>query len=428
MRLTAASATGGKARSRGYMLALLAVILAFNFADRIALGLVLQDIKREFVLSDTQLGLLTGLAFALFYSVMGVPIARWADRGNRVVIITLSLALWGIAVVMSGMARSYIELLAIRVVVAVGEAGCLPIAHSLIADYFDRAERPRATGRFLLGGPLATFIGYFFSGWLNELHGWRSMFVTLGAASVILAPLAFLTLSEPRTDRPKEAAGEAAPAPGLKAVCTTLASNATFRNLLFAYSLMSFFASGIGKWQATFLIRSFGMTSGELGTWLTLTYSIGGVLGLHVGGRLATRYAARNEALQLRSMAFVMACFVIIEALIYQAPNKYVAFTFMALATISGAATSAPLFATIQSLVPERMRALAIALIMLIANLVGMGLAPLAVGVLSDVLATSAGVESLRYALLAMCPGYLWVGWHILRASRTVARDLDAVR
>src|SRR5258708_18527003 len=126
---------------KNYLLTVLLVILAFNYVDRLALGLVLQDIKIDFHLSDTQLGLLSGIAFALFYSVMGIPIARWADRGNRVTIISLTTALWSAAVALCGVAGNFMQLLSIRIGVAVGEAGCMPPAHSLIADHFTRTER-----------------------------------------------------------------------------------------------------------------------------------------------------------------------------------------------------------------------------------------------------------------------------------------------
>src|SRR5688572_19698438 len=153
------------------MLVVLLVILASNYADRMALGLVMQDIKIELALSDVELGVLSGIAFAFFYSVMGIPIARWADRGNRVTIIALTTALWSAAVALCGLAGNFVQLLLIRIGVAVGEAGCIPPAHSLIADYFTRAERPRAVAIYMLGGSLSVVVGFFVAGWLNELYG-----------------------------------------------------------------------------------------------------------------------------------------------------------------------------------------------------------------------------------------------------------------
>src|SRR5688500_18999239 len=187
-----------ESRYKQYLLAVLLVVLASNYVDRLALGLLLQDIKVDLSLSDTQLGLLSGIAFALFYSVMGIPIARWADRGNRVLIISATASLWSVMVALCGFAGSFIQLLLIRIGIAVGEAGCIPPAHSLIADHFSRAERPRAVSIYMLGTPISIIIGYFLAGWLNELYGWRATFVILGLPGVAIAALAWLTLREPR--------------------------------------------------------------------------------------------------------------------------------------------------------------------------------------------------------------------------------------
>src|SRR5258708_1391950 len=192
-----------------YLLAVLLVILAFNYTDRCALGIVLQDIKGDLKLSDTQLGLLSGIAFALFYSVMGIPIARWADRGNRVSIIAITCALWSAMVVLSGVAAGFTQLLVIRIGVAVGEAGCIPPAHSLIADYFTRGERPRAFSIYMLGGSLSAAFGYFGAGWLNQFYGWRITFMLIGLPGLVLAALAWFTLREPR--REKQASQVSAP-------------------------------------------------------------------------------------------------------------------------------------------------------------------------------------------------------------------------
>jgi MFS transporter, Spinster family, sphingosine-1-phosphate transporter len=407
------------------MLAVLAIILAFNQVDRMALSVVLQDIKLDLTLSDTQLGVLTGIAFALFYSIMGIPIARWADRGNRVTIIALTTALWSAAVALCSIAGNFVQLLAIRIGVAVGEAGCIPPAHSLIADYFSRAERPRAVARYMLGVPLSVIIGYLVAGWLNEFYGWRMTFVLLGLPGTVLAALAWFTLTEPRQNDPA-AVADRAQQPTFKEVGRTLWANRTFRHLLFGFSVAFFFSYGIGQWKAAFFVRSYGLETGELGTWLAAIYGVAGTLGTYVGGELAFRFAARRERLQLRSIALMWGGFGAISAGIYLSSSQYVAFALMALAAFGNGATNGPLFATIQTLVPERMRALSIALIYLMANLIGMGLGPLAVGMLSDAFRSWAGEESLRYALLALCPGYLWSGWHLWHAARSVSRDLAA--
>jgi MFS transporter, Spinster family, sphingosine-1-phosphate transporter len=429
----------GETVYKNYLLTVLAIILASNYVDRSVLGLVLQDIKVDLNLSDTQLGLLTGLAFALFYAVMGLPIARWADRGNRVAIIAITTGLWSVAVILCGVAGNFLQLLLIRIGVAVGEAGCIPPAHSLIADYFTRAERPRAVARYMLGGSLSLVIGYFVGGWLDELYGWRTTFMLVGLPGLGLTALAWFTLREPRLEmREKGASGISVAAPfsppntaalpseqpSLREVCVTLWANNTFRQLLFTFSVTSFFNYGITQWQPAFFIRSYGLQTGELGAWFGTVTGLSGVIGLYLGGELVSRFATNNERMQLKSMSVVYISIGIISAFIYLSPNRYLAFGFMGLSNIAGAATNAPLFANLQTLVPPRMRAMSIALVYLFANLIGMGLGPLMVGALSDALRPLVGDESLRYGLLALSPGYAWGAWHLWRASRTVTRDL----
>lgn len=413
---------------RRYLLAVLAVILASNYVDRYALGLLLQDIKVDLGLSDTQLGVLTGIAFAAFYSVLGIPIARWADRGDRVKIITVTTALWSVAVALCGAAGNFIQLLVIRAGVAVGEAGCIPPAHSLIADHFSRSERPRAVSAYKLGWPLSVLVGYFLAGWLNELYGWRATFVLLGLPGVALAVLAALTLREPRRAEPRHASHSTAAEtpPSLAEVVRTLWANATFRHLLLFHSVLSFFGYGISQWQPAFFIRSYGLQTGELGSWFAVLHGLGGLLGVYLGGELAMRFARGDEQLQLRAMAMVYAGFALLSTGVYLSPNVHLSFAFMGLGVVGVSTVLGPLLATIQSLAPDRMRAMSIALIYLFANLIGMGLGPLAAGLLSDALRATAGQESLRYSLLALSPGYLWGGWHLWRASRTVRRDLQA--
>jgi MFS family permease len=407
---------------KGYLLTVLLLILVFNLLDRVALGLVIQDIKTDLNLTDTQIGLLSGIAFAAFYSIMGVPIARWADRGNRVTIISLCTALWSVAVALCALAGNFVQLLLIRVGVAVGEAGCTPPAFSLMADHFSRAERPRAAAIYGLGAPLSSVIGFFLAGWLNELYGWRITFVCLGVPGVLLAAVAALTMKEPRRARSEKPAISAQPA--LEAVATALWANVTFRHLLMCLSVMFFFLYGIFTWQPAFFIRSHGLSTGELGVWMSLTFGLGGLCGSWLGGELASRYAANQEVLQLRSMALTVSAAGVLSACVYLAPNVYLAFVLVFFSTLALTTVNGPLFATIQTLVPEHMRAVSFAFVYLFANLVGMGLGPLAAGALSDALRPAAAEESLRYALLILAPGYLWSAWHAWRASRSVAGDL----
>jgi MFS family permease len=413
-------------RYKSYLLGVLAFVLASNCMDRVALGLLLQELKVDLALSDTQLGLLTGIAFALFYSVMGIPIARWADRGNRVTLITITTALWSAAVALCGMASSFLQLLLIRIGVAVGEAGCNPPAHSLIADYFSRLERPKAVAIYMLGAPLATVLGYFGAGWLNELCGWRVTFIVLGLPGVALAALVMLTLKEPRR---QQGVSTVAPNlhehPSLTETCIALWQKRSFRHLLIFYSVSAFFSVGTGQWKPSFFIRSYGLQTGELGTWLAVIYGLGGILGTWLGGVAASRYAAGNERLQLNAICVAYCVLAGVSVCTYLSPDAHLAFALLAVTMIATGTVVGPLFATIHAVVPQRMRAMSIAILFLFANLIGMGLGPLAVGVLSDAFHSWAGEDSLRFALLALSPGYLWCALHLRWAGMTVTVDLE---
>lgn len=424
---------------KNYMLVLLTALLTFNYVDRVALGVVFEDVKLDLHLTDTELGFLSGIAFALFYSVLGIPIARWADRGNRVTIVTLTAAIWSVMVALCAAATGFAQLLAIRIGVGVGEAGCIPPAHSLIADYFTREERPWAMSVYNQGNNLCLVIGFFAAGWLNELYGWRIMFVLISLPGVILAALSRFTLEEPRCRTATRIAAATRPGcarlepdtatplqPSMRKVLGTLWANETFRHMLYAVSILWFFGYGILQWQPTFFVRSFGLNTAHVGTWFTLSYGLCGLVGTHLGGVWGSRYAANDERLQLKVIAILNMGFNgVVWPLIYLCHNYHVALVLMGLGTLGGMAIGGPLFATIQTLVPATMRAMSIALVFLFANLIGMGLGPLAAGVLSDALQPWFGQESLRYALLALCPGYLWGSWHLWRASKTVTRDLE---
>ncbi len=393
------------------------VVLTFNSVDRSFLGLVLQNIKADLSLSDTQLGFLSGIAFALIYAIMNIPVARWADRGNRVTIITLMTVLSSAAVALCGATSTFLQLLLVRIGVAVGEGGSVPPAHSLIADYFTRTERPRAVTRYMLGYPLSVVFGYFVGGWLNQFYGWRATFMMLGLPGLALAAWARLSLREPRRSRPATDAAtkvppstrsqpggtsSSIPPPSIREVAVTLWVNTTFRQLLFSVSVNSFFAYGFVQWVPAFFTR-------------------------YLGGEWASRYAANNERRQLKAMASVTASFGIVSVFIYLSPNLHLAFGLLVFATVGGLMINGPLFALIQTLVPQRMRATAVALIFLFANLIG-GLGPWAVGALSDALRPLVGEDSLRYSLLALCPGFFWSAWHFWRGSKTVADDVETAQ
>lgn len=411
---------------KNYALALLVVISASNYVDRTALGLLLQDIKADLVLTDTQLGFLTGIAFAIFYSVMGLPIARWADRGDRVRIISIATALWSLMTAACGLVTTFFQLILFRIGVAVGEAGCHPPAYSLMADYFERAERPRAVAIHQLGAPLAALIGYFGAGWLNELFGWRVTFALLGLPGLLLAVMAWFTLKEPRRRQISvQIKAAETPIPSLTQVVSTLWHIRSFVQLLICMSVLFFFIIGTQQWLPSFIIRSYRMETGVLGTWLAIVFGTSGLIGAYLGGQWATTMAARNEVLQLRIAAASIILSGVLSTLAYAVSNVAATLLLVGLGQMALMATSGPIFACIQTLAPERMRAVAVSLGFLFANLIGMGFGPLTTGILSDTFRPWAGDESLRYALLVLSPGFLWAAGHIWLASKTVKEDIE---
>lgn len=421
------------------MLWVLTAIYSFNLLDRWALGMGLQSIKASLHLDDAELGLLSGLAFALFYSTVGVPIGWWADRANRVRIISITAVIWSVLVALTGRAANFAQLLLIRMGVGVGEAGCLPPAYSLIADYFPREESPRAFGIYFLAWPLSMLVGLFVAGWLNQLFGWRLMFTVVGTLGFLFAPLAWLTLKEPRLGKSKRDATAMSPVGQVQnEVCggvpmafwdtlRELFSIRTYKYLLYSLAL-NYFLNAIFLWLPTFFVRTYGLKTGMLGAWLAVIYGGIGTVSSALGGVIAVRWAKENERLQLAVSAVLSGCYGILYIFVFAAQNYHVAFMLLGIIAAIGYLITGPLFAAMQVTVPVRSRALSISIAFLFANLIGMGLGPLAIGWLSDLLHPEFGVASLRYALLIMSPGYLLPAWYVWKASKVVSTDIEARR
>ena len=367
---------------------------------------------------------MTGMAFALFYAIAGVPLARWSDRGNRNVVITITTGLWSAMVVLCGLVGNYTQLLLVRVGVAVGEAGCLPPAQSLIADYFDRAERPRAMATYWLCFPISVIVGFLGGGWLAETVGWRMTFIIMGVPGILLAILVKFTLREPRL---KQTTIIDVEQPSWSEVRRTLWQTQAFRHIVLAFCVSYFFSLGMFSWLPTFFMRSHGMQLGEVGIWLALTIGVCGLFGTYLGGVLTSRYAAGKEALQMRAVALLMSIMALVNVMTYLPSNRYIALAFLAMAAVVATSMNGAIFSSIQSLTNDRMRSVAIALIFLLANLIGMGLGPLAVGVVSDLFAPLFGQDSLRYALVSFSPGLLWVAYHYWKSAATIEEDIRRV-
>ena len=265
-----------------YALGILTVVYAFNFIDRQLLAILQESIKADLNLSDSQLGLLTGFAFAVFYVTAGIPIARWADHANRRNIIAGSLFIWSFMTALSGMVQNYAQLVLARIGVGIGEAGGSPPSHSIISDIFPPNRRATALGFYSTGVSFGILFGFLFGGWLNEYFGWRTAFLIVGIPGVFLSVILMLTLREPTRGKIEQRTASAETVP-LGKVIKTLWDSRAFRHLSLAASLNAFSGYGIASWTASFMIRSHNMSTGELGTWLALILGLGGAIGVFGG-------------------------------------------------------------------------------------------------------------------------------------------------
>lgn len=407
-----------------YVLACLTAVWMLNLVDRALMMLLLQPIKEDLQLTDTQLGLLTGIAFGLFYATFGVPVARWADRGNRVTITSAAIGLWGLTVMSCVFVSSYVQLAFARIAAAVGEAGCKPPTYSLVGDYFPGVtERTQAMAIYMAGGPVAALVSFVIGGWLNDLYGWRMTFFLMGVPGLLLALLVRLTVVEPRELR-KVTQVQEQPQPSMKEVLLVLWSQRSCRHLCIALILLYTMGYGLGPWYAAFLMRSHGMSTSEVGLWMGLIISIGGASGILMGGYLATKWFGGNERGQMRlsavSLVLLVPCFVAFLLL----PGKYQALmAFVPLQLVLNTFMG-PTYALLQRLVVDEMRATMMAVIMLLTNLIGMGVGPQIVGVVSDLLMPTFQEHSLRFAMLLMSLVSLWSSYHFWRVGSTVKEDL----
>jgi MFS family permease len=430
----AASSAAGEQRepefSRAYTryaLGLLLVVYVVNFLDRQVVAILLQSIKRDLDLTDTQLGAFSGIAFAFLYSILGVPLARWADRGVRRSLIALALFVWSGMTALQGLATSFWWLLAARVGVGIGEAGCSPPAHSMIADLFAPARRATALSIYALGIPIGGAIGLAGGGWLLTSFDWRTALVVVGLPGLGLALLVRLTLREPTRGwwEGGVAAGEAPPR--LVEVARVLRKQRSFLHLALAGALHAFYGYGAGAFNPAFLERTHALSPLEIGVWLGAIAATTGAAGTFLGGFASDHLSARDLRWYAWLPALGSVAAVPFVLLFYLWPDGREALALAALPAILAGLYLGPTFAMTQALVPPRMRAQAAAVLLLILNLIGMGLGPQFVGLLSDLLAPRLGAESLRWALLGtVVAGALWSTVHYVLAARTLREDLRA--
>lgn len=432
---------------RAYVLGALLVVYTFNFIDRVVIAIIQEPIKTEFGLTDFQLGLLGGPAFAVLYTFLGIPIARLAERKNRMTILSICVGIWSAMTALCGFATSYAFLLLARIGVSIGEAGCTPPAQSVISDYFPAGKRATALSVYALGVPVGSMLAAIGGGWLAQTFGWRSAFLVLGVPGVLLAVIVKLTVKEP----PRAASATAAAAPGFGAAFKELRSKPTFWHVAFGSAIASFVGYGVGQYLNSFLMRTHGLTLLESSRLTGIVLGVAAAFGTFLAGYLADKMVKRhpNALAWLPALGFAIATPFYLAG--YMMPNLTLAMPLLIVGAVTHYFYLGSMYATTQGIVQPRLRATATAVLLFIVNLLGYGLGPPVIGLLSDFLAnmhlTSLGLSSaqcagtgaavlankvacdagaefgLRWAIFIGLFGYLWAALHFLLAWRTLRRD-----
>ncbi len=430
-----ADATGAidpeRVNSERLLLWTLLFVYIFNFLDRQIVTILAEPIKRELGLSDTQLGLMTGLAFALFYAVLGIPIARYADRptSNRVGLISVSLILWSAMTAVCGLAQNFGQLLLARVGVGVGEAGCTPAAHSLISDAVPIERRASAIAFYGLGIPIGSLLGMIIGGFLADTMGWRRAFMVVGVPGLVLAAFVWLVLRDPRFGSVAAALRSSAPPVarmGTRAALKEIFSSRAFLLITLAAGFVAFLGYGKGVWAVIFFIRTHGLSPGQVGLALGVVLGIAGLAGTWTGGWLADRFGRTNKRHMLTGPAIGMAIAAPMLFAGYSVADWRLALALMVVPTFLNALYYGPTYALAQQLVHPQARATATAVMMFAQNLIGLGLGPLFFGMMSDYFKPVAGAESVRWVLF----GAAWLGlfpaFFFWRASLRLTNELVA--
>ncbi|MGH6786135.1 MAG: spinster family MFS transporter [Novosphingobium sp.] len=405
---------------------LLLVVYVFNFLDRQIVNILAEPIRRDLNLSDTQIGLMTGLAFALLYTLLGLPIAKYADRPStdRGRLIALSVAVWSAMTALCGVAQNFTQLLLARVGVGVGEAGCTPAAHSLIADRVPKERRASALAFYALGIPIGTLLGMLIGGFLADTLGWRKAFMVVGLPGIVLAAIVAVMLTD--RNRPVQTASSQGAAPetiwqSLRAVLSSRA----YLLLLVAGSSASFLSYGKTTWTTIFFQRSHGLTPGEVGWYFGLWGGIAGIAGTFLGGWLADRYGKTDRRHVLTAPAIGMTIAPPLAFAAYFAGDWRLALALLMIPTLLNSLYYGPTYSSVQGLVPLRTRAIASAVLLFCQNLIGLGLGPLFFGMVSDLLKPGYGEDSVRYVLY----GAAWLGlipaFFFWRCSLRLNAELD---
>ena len=449
----AADATPAFSRAYlGWLLGLLVAIYASSFLDRVIISTVGPAVISELRLSDTQFGLLSGPAFAIFYVAFGIPIARAAERSSRINIISICIALWSIMTALCGVTTAFWQLAIFRMGVGVGEGGCSPAAHSLLSDHYRSSKRATALGVYSAGVPFGIMLGAIVGGWIADAFNWRMAFIVLGLPGLVLALLAKLTLREPGRGH-AEGLTPPADAPSLGAVFKRLATNRTVVLLVLGMVCANFAGSSMASFTQTYLVRAFHLTMATVGLLYGVVVGTVGVFGMIMGGLIADN--AGKKDIRWYAWAPALGCSVAfpIYLLAFSQHTAIASVSFIFIGYLMMSFYFAPTFAVVQNLVEPRMRASASALLFLAINTMGQGVGPVFMGFISDLNArrafgigdyhhlcppaphasaqivaacARASTQGLQHSSMIVSAFYLVAAVIYVVASRSLKRDVQA--
>ena len=407
-----------------YALGILTIVYSINFIDRQLLSILQESIKADLMLSDAQLGLLTGFAFAVFYTFAGLPIASLADRSNRRNIVAISLTIWSGMTAISGLAQNYWQLLAARVGVGIGEAGGSPPSHSMISDIFPPEKRASAIGFYSTGISIGILFGFLFGGWLNEFFGWRVAFFVVGIPGVLLALVLYLTVPEPIRGLAENRASTG-DNPSMMTVFKVLLSRRSFLFMALGAAMTAVAGYSTANWVASFMIRTHQMPTGELGTWLALIIGVGGAIGVFGSGVIADKLGKTDKRWYMWVAVCASVISIPLQISTFWVDDPYTALMCMVIPSVLSNAYLGVTIASVHGMVGLKMRAVSSALLFFILNMIGLGMGPTTVGLVSDLLVDQHGVDSLRYAMMYIIPTAMFMsGVFYLVAARYIRDDL----
>lgn len=435
--MKAADGSGVGAGRRAYILAILTLIYTFAFVDRQIINILAEPIKHDLALADWQMGAMSGFAFALLYTMLGLPIARYAERGNRPLIIAISLAVWSGFTALSGLATSFLHILVARIGVGIGEAGCVPPAHSLISDITPKEKRAGALAIFSAGLPLGSLFGMALGGIVAATHGWRMAFFIVGIPGLLIALALILSVRDPRRTAAR-AATVPADVPPLKDALGLLWGRRSFAWLVAGASMISFSGYSHQAFYGSFFLRNhkseldllsghlgFAGTIAFLGLALGLIIGVTGTFGTALGGRMSDRHARIDRAGYLTVPVWATLASVPLLASAFLVAKVEVAFVLLAISYFLKSMWYGPVFASVQGLVDPGTRATAVAVFLLLVNVIGLGFGPLLAGALSDLMGSRYGAaEGLRYAMIIFTFFLAGAAYCFARARRTLAMDM----